>query len=279
MTASTRAACVLGYPAKHSKSPKLHGYWLKKYGIDGDYRIEELPPEDFDAFVLNLSGNGYVGANVTMPHKQAAFRLSEPDEKGRAIGAVNTLWLDGDVLRSTSTDGDGYVASVDAAAPDWSDGVTDAVVLGAGGASRSIVYALLERGIARVHVVNRTRAKAESMQETYGDGVVPADWSEVPELLAGCGLLVNTTSLGMHGQDPLEIDLSPLPETAVVSDIVYVPLTTPLLAAAKARGLRTSDGLAMLLHQAVKGFELWFGKHPEVTEEQYNLMSEGIPRE
>ena len=279
MTQPTRAACVLGYPAKHSKSPKLHGYWLKKYGIDGDYRIEELPPEEFDAFVTNLAGHGYVGANVTMPHKQAAFRLSEPDEKGRAIGAVNTLWLDGDVLRSTSTDGDGYVASVDAAAPGWSDGLKDAVVLGAGGASRSIVYALLERGIERVHVVNRTRTKAESMRETYGDGVVPAGWDDVPSLLPRAGLLVNTTSLGMHGQGPLEIDLSPLPETAVVSDIVYVPLKTALLAAAEARGLRTSDGLAMLLHQAVKGFELWFGRHPDVTAEQYDLMSEGIPRE
>lgn len=273
------AACVIGYPAKHSRSPKIHGYWLEKYGIDGAYRIEEVPPKAFDAFVSSLAAHGYVGANVTMPHKEAAFRASEPDARGRAIGAVNTLWLDGAVLRSTSTDSEGYVGSLDASVPGWEARVADAVVLGAGGASRSIVHALLERGVSRVHIVNRTRAKAEAMREAYGDGVLPADWAQVPDLLERAGLLVNTTSLGMHGQAPLELDIAPLGDGAIVSDIVYVPLKTPLLKAAETRGLATSDGLEMLLHQAVKGFELWFGRRPEVTREQYVLMAEDIPLE
>ena len=273
---STRASCVIGYPAKHSRSPKLHGYWLKKYGIDGDYRTEEVPPDEVEAFIRNLSDHGYIGANVTMPHKDVAFRLSEPDEIARAIGVANTLWLDSGVLRATNTDGDGYLGSLAAAAPGWEDGLTDAVVLGAGGASRSIVYALLSKGVANVHVVNRTRAKAEAMRATFGDGVKPADWDAVPDLLAGAGLLVNTTSLGMYDQPELQIDLSPLPASAVVSDIVYVPLQTKLLAAAVNRGLTVTNGLQMLLHQAVRGFELWFGVRPEVTREQYDLMAADI---
>lgn len=273
---STRASCVIGYPAKHSRSPKLHGYWLKKYGIDGDYRTEEVPPDEVEAFILNLSDHGYIGANVTMPHKDVAFRLSQPDEIAQAIGVANTLWLDSGVLRATNTDGDGYLGSLDAAAPGWEDGLTDAVVLGAGGASRSIVYALLSKGVANVHVVNRTRAKAEAMRATLGDGLKPADWDAVPDLLAGAGLLVNTTSLGMYDQPELRIDISPLPASAIVSDIVYVPLQTKLLAAAVNRGLTVTNGLQMLLHQAVRGFELWFGVRPEVTREQYDLMAADI---
>jgi len=273
-----RAACVIGYPAKHSRSPTLHGYWIKRYGIDGDYRIEEIAPENFDTFVTNLAGHGYVGANVTMPHKDAAFRLSEPDEKARAIGAANTLWLDGDVLRATNTDGDGFVGSLDAAAAGWDNRVNNAVVLGAGGASRSIVYALLERGISKVHVVNRTLAKAEATRDAYGAGVEPAQWHDLPALLKDAGLLINATSLGMYGHGELDIDLAPLGGDAIISDIVYVPLKTPLLAAAEARGLTTSNGLQMLLHQAVRGFELWFGLRPEVTLEQYDLMAADIPK-
>ena len=256
MGTTTPASCVIGFPARHSRSPKLHGYWLDKYGINGAYRIEEIPPEAVDAFISDLAGHGYVGANVTMPHKDAAFRLSQPDEKARAIGAANTLWLDDGVLRATNTDGDGYVASLDVAAPGWCDKV-----------------ALVGGGGANVHVVNRTAAKANAMRETFGSGVKPAAWDDVPSLLEHAGLLVNTTSLGMHGQPPLEIDLAPLATDAIVSDIVYVPLQTPLLAAAMARGLTTSDGLEMLIHQAVRGFELWFGLRPEVTQEQYDMMA------
>jgi shikimate dehydrogenase len=276
MASTAPAACIIGYPAKHSRSPKLHGYWLKNYGITGDYRAEEIAPEDFEAFVTDLAGHGYVGANVTMPHKDAAFRLSEPDAKARAIGAANTLWLDDGLLRATNTDGDGYVGSLDAAQPGWEGRVADALVLGAGGACRAIVHALLARGVERVHVVNRTLSKAEAVRDAFGNRVHPAPWESLAGLMATAGLLVNTTSLGMHGQPELEIDLAPLASDAIVSDIVYVPLETGLLKAAKARGLVTSDGLQMLLHQAVGGFELWFGMRPDVTDELYQLMAADI---
>ncbi len=276
MASTAPAACIIGYPAKHSRSPKLHGYWLKHYGITGDYRAEEIAPEDFEAFVTDLAGHGYVGANVTMPHKDAAFRLSEPDAKARAIGAANTLWLDDGLLRATNTDGDGYVGSLDAAQPGWDGRVADALVLGAGGACRAIVHALLARGVERVHVVNRTLSKAEAVRDAFGNRVHPAPWESLAGLMETAGLLVNTTSLGMHCQPDLEIDLAPLAADAIVSDIVYVPLETGLLKAAKARGLVTSDGLQMLLHQAVGGFQLWFGMRPDVTDELYQLMAADI---
>jgi shikimate dehydrogenase len=278
MNSSKRAACVIGYPAKHSRSPKLHNHWLERNSIDGDYRIEEIPPENFEAFLLNLSANGYVGANVTMPHKDEALRLSEPDEKATKIGAANTLWLDQGTLRSTNTDCDGFVGALDASSPEWDKQTSSAIVLGCGGAGRAVIYGLLERGISTVHVVNRTRAKTVALRDTYGSSVEPAHWEELPELLNGAKLLVNTTSLGMQGQPVLEIDLSKLASDAVVFDIVYVPLKTPLLAKAESGGLTTVNGLQMLLHQAVGGFNLWFGTHPEVTTELYDLMSADIPK-
>lgn len=277
MNPSTRAACVIGYPAKHSRSPKLHGHWLERYGVDGDYRIEEIEPEHFQAFLLNLSQHGYVGANVTMPHKDAALKLSEPDERALGIGAANTLWLDKGNLRSTNTDVDGFVGALDSAAPGWHDRITSAVVLGAGGAGRAVVYGLLERGLTAVHVVNRTYTKATALREAYGSSVEPAHWEDLPKLLEGASLLANATSLGMDGQPTLGIDLSTLAADAIVSDIVYVPLKTPLLAAAEERGFTTTNGLEMLLHQAVGGFKLWFGVRPEVTRELYELMAADIP--
>ena len=271
-----RSACVIGYPAKHSRSPMLHGHWIKRYNIDGDYRAEEISPDDIVAFIGDLAGRGYVGANITMPHKDVAFELSNPDERAVAVGAANTLWFDGTVLRSTNTDVEGFIGALDAASPNWDKGMTDAVVLGAGGAGRAVVYGLIERGIRTVHVVNRTLDKAQALRDRFGESVQPTTWSELPDLLSGARLLANTTSLGMHGQPPLEIDITPLADDAVVSDIVYVPLTTPLLSAAQARGLATSNGLDMLLHQAVRGFELWFGIRPEVTKELYDLLAADI---
>ena len=276
MTTAKRASCVIGWPAKHSRSPKLHGYWIKQLGVDGDYRIEERSPEEFDAFVINLAANGYVGANVTMPHKDRALELSAPDDRAKAVGAANTLWLDNGKLRSTNTDVEGFIGALDAASPGWEKRTDSAVVLGAGGAGRAIVYGLIERGIKTIHVVNRTISKAEAFRERFGSSVVPAGWNEVPRLLKGCELLVNTTSLGMKGQPELKIDLSDLAPNAVVSDIIYVPLKTPLLAAAEARGLATSNGLDMLLHQAVRGFELWFGVRPVVTKELLDLLAADI---
>ncbi|MGH6815499.1 MAG: shikimate dehydrogenase, partial [Hyphomicrobiaceae bacterium] len=168
MTNATRAACVIGWPAKHSRSPKLHGYWIRRYKIDGDYRIEEVPPEAFPAFVKDLAGRGYVGANITMPHKDAALALSEPDERARAVGAANTLWLGNGRLRSTNTDVEGFIGALDAAAPGWYKRTESAVVLGAGGAGRAVAYGLIERGVKTIHVVNRTYEKAVSFRERFG---------------------------------------------------------------------------------------------------------------
>jgi shikimate dehydrogenase len=272
MTTAKRAACVIGYPAKQSRSPLLHGHWIKRYGIDGDYRFEEIRPEDFAAFVGNLAGNGYVGANVTMPHKDAALALSLPDERARAVRAANTLWLDKGTLRSTNTDVEGFIGALDEAAPGWDKRNDSAVVLGAGGAGRAIVYGFLERGIKTVHLVNRTYSKAEAVRESLGSAVHPARWEDVPRLLKGAGLLANSTSLGMTGKDPLTIDLSPMAPKSVVGDVINVPLKTQLLAQAEQHGFRTSNGLDMLLHQAVRGFHLWFGVKPEVTKELRDLL-------
>ena len=238
MTTAQRASCVIGWPAKHSRSPMLHGYWIKRHGIDGDYRIEERSPEEFKAFVTNLAANGYVGANVTMPHKDAALALSEPDDRARAVGAANTLWLDQGNLRSTNTDVEGFIGALDAASPGWDGRTESAVVLGAGGASRAVVYGLIERGIKTIHVANRTFEKAEAFRDRFGPSVKPAHWADLPSLLRGSKLLVNATSLGMKGQPPLSIDLSTLADDAVVSDIIYVPLKTPLLVAAEIPSVR-----------------------------------------
>ena len=261
-----RAACLIGWPAAHSRSPLIHRYWLRTLGIDGGYVIEAVPPDDLRDFVLRLSLRGFVGANVTIPHKENVLALSTPDERARAIGAANTLWFADGELRSTNTDVEGFVNNLDASALGWDD-AEEALVLGAGGSARAVVFGLLERGIKRVHLVNRTLSRARALAQNFGPDVQAAEWNAVAGLLPRAGLLVNTTSLGMHGQGPLDIDVSRLPENAVVADLVYVPLETALLKAAKARGLRTADGLGMLLHQAVRGFELWFGQRPQVTSE------------
>jgi shikimate dehydrogenase len=260
------AACLIGWPAAHSRSPLIHHYWLRALGIEGGYTIESVPPEDFSDFVGRLAHHGFVGANVTIPHKERALLLSVPDERAKAIGAANTLWYQGGTLFSTNTDIEGFLNNLDASAPGW-DAATDALVLGAGGASRAVVFGLIERGIKRVHLANRTAGRAQALADQFGAAVVPVAWETVGEVLPRAGLLANTTSLGTKGQPALDVDVSLLPQQAVVADLVYLPLQTPLLAAARARGLRTADGLGMLLHQAVRGFELWFGARPEVTAE------------
>ena len=266
MTDKTKspAACLIGWPAAHSRSPLIHHYWLRTLGIEGGYNIEAVPPEGFAEFVLHLSAHGFVGANVTIPHKERALALSVPDARARAVGAANTLWYDGNELRSTNTDIEGFINNLDASAPGW-DAIEDALVLGAGGSSRAVVFGLVERGIKRVHLANRTIDRARTLAGQFGANVDPVAWDAIDGLLPRAGLLVNTTSLGMHGQPALEIDVARLPSQAIVADLVYVPLETPLLAAARKRGLKTADGLGMLLHQAVRGFELWFGQRPEVT--------------
>jgi shikimate dehydrogenase len=266
-----RAACLIGWPAAHSRSPLIHHYWLRTLGIEGGYNIEAVPPEGFAEFVLHLSAHGFIGANVTRPHKERALALSKPDARARAVGAANTLWYAGGELRSTNTDIEGFVGNLDACAAGW-DATEDALVLGAGGAARAVVFGLLERGVKRVHLANRTLERARALGRQFGAGVQPLAWDTIGEVLPRAGLLVNTTSLGMHGQPSLLVDVSHLPSHAVVADLVYVPLQTELLAAARARGLKTADGLGMLLYQAVRGFELWFGRRPQVTAELRALV-------
>ena len=266
-----RAACLIGWPAAHSRSPLIHHYWLRTLGIEGGYNIEAVPPEGFAEFVLRLSTHGFVGANVTIPHKERALALSRPDARALSVGAANTLWYEGGELRSTNTDIEGFLNNLDACAPGWNR-VEDALVLGAGGAARAVVFGLIERGIRRVHLVNRTVVRARALADQFGANVHPLAWDTIGDLMPRAGLLVNTTSLGMHGQPSLDLDTGRLPQDAVVADLVYVPLETPLLASARARGLQTADGLGMLLHQAVRGFELWFGQRPEVTDELRDLV-------
>ncbi len=265
------AACLIGWPAAHSRSPIIHHHWLHRFGIEGAYNIEAVPPEGFAEFVQNLSRHGYVGANVTIPHKERALLLTEPDARARAVGAANTLWYEGETLHSTNTDIEGFINNLDACAPGW-DSIDEAVVLGAGGSSRAVVFGLLERGLKRVHLVNRTAGRARALADQFGERVAPHGWDALGDVLPFAGLLVNTTSLGMKGQPALEVDTGLLPMQATVADLVYVPLDTPLLVAARERGLRTADGLGMLLHQAVRGFELWFGRRPEVTSELRRLV-------
>lgn len=271
------AACLIGWPAAHSRSPIIHKYWLQQFGIGGDYRIEAVAPDAFADFIAGLATRGYRGANVTIPHKEQALTLSSPDERALAIGAANTLYFDGGELRSTNTDVEGFIANLDASAPGW-DKTEDVLVLGAGGSARAVVFGLIERGIKRVHLANRTSARAEMLAAQFGKKVLPLAWDKIDSVLPRVGLLVNTTSLGMKGQPPLEVNLDLLSDKAAVADLVYVPLQTPLLKAAIERKLKTADGLGMLLHQAVRGFELWFGQRPQVTAELRALVEADLTK-
>jgi shikimate dehydrogenase len=270
-TDEKRAACVIGWPAGHSRSPLIHNYWIKQHQFNAEYRKEPVPPEEFAAFVQSLRERGYVGANVTLPHKEAALKLSKPDDRATGVGAANTLYYEGDVLRSTNTDVEGFLANLDATVSGWDRGLESAVVLGAGGAARAVVYALLARGAERIHVVNRNVERAQVLAKRYGKAVRAARWEEMTGLLGAAGILVNTTAAGMTGQPPLEVNLR-CADSTVIAELVYDPLETGLLKLARDRGLRTADGLGMLLHQAVRGFELWFGVKPEVTPELRALV-------
>ena len=279
MTAVTkpRAACLIGWPAAHSRSPLIHHYWLRTLGIEGGYNIEAVPPEGFAEFVLHLSSHGFVGANVTIPHKERALALTTPDARARAVGAANTLWYEGGELRSTNTDIEGFIDNLDACAPGWAAGA-DALVLGAGGSSRAVVFGLIERGLKRIHLASRSVERARALADQFGAQVLPVSWSAIGDLLPRMDLLVNATSLGMQGQPALEVDVGLLPSHAVVADLVYVPLETSLLASARGRGLKAADGLGMLLHQAVRGFELWFGQRPQVTAELRALVETDLKK-
>ncbi|HET6377847.1 MAG TPA: shikimate dehydrogenase [Methylocella sp.] len=270
-------ACVIGWPAAHSRSPLIHRFWLEKLKIAGTYELAAIPPGEFDRFIENLAQAGYKGANVTLPHKRRAFELcAGTTETARRLGAVNTLWLEGGRLLGDNTDVPGFLAALDQEAPGWDAAGGKAVILGAGGAARAVLFGLISRGIEEIVLVNRTLERAAALARDFGPQARAADFSRLPEALTSASLLVNTTLLGMQGQPPLDIDLSPLPKGAVVNDIVYVPAETALLKAAAARGLRTVRGVGMLLHQAVPGFERWFGVKPSVTAELRRLVEANI---
>ncbi len=275
MSNEQKAVCIMAWPAGHSRSPLIHNYWIKQHKIDAEYRREAVPPEKFKEFVTHLREHGYIGGNVTVPHKETALALSAPDERAKAVGAANCLWYEGDTLRSTNTDVEGFLGNLDVVAPGWDRGLETAVVLGAGGGARAVVYALIQRNVRRIYVINRTVARAEALKKKFGARVHVAKWDETTGLLGGAGLLVNTTTLGMVGQPALDINLR-CPASLVVADLVYAPLETGLLKLARERGLRTADGLGMLLHQAVRGFEHWFGIRPQVTPELRALVESDL---
>jgi shikimate dehydrogenase len=267
-SSSTRLAGVLGWPVGHSRSPRLHGYWLRHYGIDGAYVPLPVQPEDLADAVRLLPRMGFVGANVTVPHKEAAFRLATVrDAAAERCGAVNTLVFTGEEIEGRNTDVYGFMQNLQRGAPHWRADDGPAVLLGAGGAARAVAVGLLNAGVPELRILNRTQARAETLAAAVGSPARALPWHDLGRALDGAALLVNATSLGMTGQDRLAIDLAPLPNFATVTDIVYAPLETELLAAARQRGLATVDGLGMLLYQAQPGFAAWFGTQPEVTPE------------
>lgn len=267
-------AFVIGHPIGHSRSPLIHRYWLEQAGLPGGYQPVEVAPADLPDFIgaLKDGSSGFAGGNVTIPHKEAVLGLvDEADPVAREIGAANTLWRENGRLMATNTDSHGFSANLDHQAPGWDAGQT-AVILGAGGASRAIVHAVLSRGFSTVHIVNRTETRARALVEAFGGRLEAHAMAELPEVLRRADLFVNTTSLGMDGDAVPEIDFTVMNPQALVTDIVYVPLETPILAMARRQDLRTVDGLGMLLHQAAPGFEKWFGAKPDVTLELRRLI-------
>jgi shikimate dehydrogenase len=264
-TSAPRAG-VAGWPIEHSRSPTIHRYWLKELGLSGSYEKFAVRPGEFRRFADEIGKDGLVGANVTVPHKEAAFSACDRRTPvAEALGAVNTLWRQHGRLWGDNTDVAGFLANIDEAAPGWAEWRKLAVVIGAGGAARAIVYALTSRGFERVAVTNRTQARAEALAAHFGGSTTALSWADLATALPEADLLVNASSLGMVRQPPLAVDVSLLPKRAVVADAVYVPLRTPLIEAAKARGLQTVEGLGMLLHQAAPAFARWFGRQPTVT--------------
>jgi shikimate dehydrogenase len=269
---SVRKAFVAGWPVTHSRSPLIHRFWLSNYGIDGDYVAEASPPEAFPTFLREMRARGYLGGNVTLPHKEAAFRACDRSTPvAQRLAAANTLWLEGDVLCGDNTDVYGFAANLDERAPRWRNRTT-ALLLGAGGASRAVVQALLDAAFESVVLINRTSSRAEAVAEHFGSPVRAADLRELGGLLPHADLVVNATSAAIQGEADINIDWRVAPSGAIATDLTYVPLATPFLKGAAAEGLEIVDGLGMLLHQAVPGFERWFGIRPQVTPELRRLV-------
>lgn len=266
-----RKAIIIGKPVAHARSPLIHAFWLSDLGIPGAYDRAEVMPGAVRAFLRELPGRGYAGGNVTVPHKEEAFAACDHvSDRALATRAINTFWFENGSLIGDNTDGVGFIAHLDQTYPGWAEPPPRLLILGAGGAARGLIPSLLDRAPAAITIANRSRSRAEALVADIrhalpGAPIDVADWDGRDEMLGEIDLLINATSLGMRGQDALQLDLARLPNAAIVADIVYVPLETPLLAAARARGLRPLDGLGMLLHQAAPGFERWFGARPSVT--------------
>ena len=268
LTGRSRLAGVMGWPVEHSRSPRLHGYWLEQHGIDGGYLPLPVRPEAFSGALTALADLGFRGVNVTVPHKEAALvACDQVDPQAQRIGAVNTIVFDNGRRIGSTSDGFGFLENLRQGAADWRAGGGPAVVLGAGGASRAVLVALMDEGCPEIRLLNRTRSRADALAAELGGPIRVSVWEARAEALADAAVLVNTTSLGMAGQAPLALDLARLPSGALVTDIVYQSLETTLLAAARARGNPVVDGLGMLLHQARPGFEAWYGVRPQVTAE------------
>lgn len=271
-------AFVAGYPIKHSRSPLIHGHWLKTYDLQGSYEKIAVEPDRFAEFVnaLKQETSSFCGGNVTIPHKEAVCRLADRvDPIAEELGAANTLWREDGLLHATNTDGIGFIANLDTQHPGW-DRAERAVVLGAGGASRAILQSLRDRGISEIHVVNRTIDRARELVDRFGGPLEAHGMEALNALVDGAGLFVNTSSLGMDGAPAPHLPFHKMKSDGLVTDIVYVPLMTPFLLQAKEAGLATVDGLGMLLHQAAPGFEKWFGKKPEVTQELRQIVLDDI---
>lgn len=267
-------AAVIGHPIAHSKSPKLHGHWLATYEIDGHYIPMDVAPENLETVLRNMHQMGFVGANVTIPHKERAMEIADQvTDRATLIGAANTLiFLEDGKILADNTDGYGFIQNLRQGAPDWNPEAGPAVVLGAGGAARAVIASLLDVGVPEIYLSNRTRSRAEQLRDTFGARVKVVEWVQAGNAMEDGATVVNTTSLGMTGKPELRVPLDGLNKEAIVTDLVYTPLNTQFLDTAHAMGCTTVDGLGMLLHQAVPGFERWFGPRPEVTNELRRVM-------
>ncbi|MDZ4369495.1 MAG: shikimate dehydrogenase [Afipia sp.] len=262
----TKRCFIIGHPVAHSRSPLIHGHWLAEHGLAGSYERVEVPPAEVPALIARLRAGEFVGGNVTVPNKEIVLPLlDQASETARVMGAANTLWMENGRLHGDNTDAYGFLAHLDACLPGWAGRTKTGLILGAGGAARAVIHGLVERGLGRILLVNRSPDRAVELAAAFPEAVEARPWQEISKLVGVSDLIVNTTSLGMHGQPPLEVDLSGLRPGTIVDDIVYVPLETRLLAEARRRGGIPVDGLGMLLHQAVPGFERWFGVRPQVT--------------
>ncbi len=261
-------AAVIGHPVAHSKSPNVHGYWLRKYGLKGHYIPMDIEPDKLADLLPRLADLGFVGANVTIPHKEKVMEIADLiTDRATLIGAANTLIFRKDGrIHADNTDGYGFIENIRQAVPDWNPRTGPAVVFGAGGASRAVLATLLDVGVPQILLTNRTRIRAEKLKEDFGNRIQVVEWVQAGNVLEDADLVVNTTSLGMTGKPEMRVPLDGLKPGAVVNDLVYSPLKTRLLATAEESGCRVVDGLGMLLHQAVPGFERWFGKRPVVDD-------------